>query len=206
MQVAAGGGAGQGAGMIKIADIRDRESLREWLEGQPQEVSIWIVHRCAMRLLPEWWEFVLNSFVAEHADLSALQTLQHNLISGFASKILTAEARYAATAAEVADDDEIMGDVIEAALSASVEDGTFSKSTYSELGTATNAAHAAEDAIKTINAAAYGVYAANAVTGTSLDYWALIESDCAAILTGDDRFIRPLWGDQNNQFEKKWKA
>lgn len=76
MQLAVGRCAGQGGRMVEIADIEDRDSLWGWLEDQPREVSVWIAHRSAMRLLPLWWDFVQRPADAKKGDLTALPVLR----------------------------------------------------------------------------------------------------------------------------------
>ncbi|WP_296762985.1 hypothetical protein, partial [Sediminimonas sp.] len=89
--------------MVEIADIKDEDSLRAWLEDQSREVSVWIASRAAARLLPVWWDAVLDWAYEE--DLTALPVLRSLLIASVAAVGPADDIRSdaAAAAADAAD-------------------------------------------------------------------------------------------------------
>jgi len=72
--------------MSESVDIKDRESLKAWLEDQPREVAVWIASRAAARVLPPWWQAVMTEEWARDANLTAMAVLQSLLLSGVAAK------------------------------------------------------------------------------------------------------------------------
>ncbi len=95
--------------MVEISDIKDRESLRAWLEALPfdedenRRIAVTIAHRAAMRVLPQYWQLSISSASARKNDLTALPILRCSLISGVAGTMPTPEIRSAAFAAFAAD-------------------------------------------------------------------------------------------------------
>lgn len=170
--------------MVEIADIKDRESLRDWLEGQSKEVSVWIAHRNAMRVLPLWWDFVQQPANAPTGDLMALPVLCSTLISGVAGARPTPEIKSVASA------------------NASSSLGT------SFAGASSTAALAA--AQPSANGPSFSTAASASTAGSistaflSSAFWELIREDCEAIASGDDLDRLRLWGRQENPFADVW--
>jgi len=84
--------------MVEIADIGDKDSLRAWLEDQPQEVAVWIASRAAARVLPVWWKPARHKAWASGHDLEVLLVLRSVLISSVAAMVLTEGFRRTAVA------------------------------------------------------------------------------------------------------------
>lgn len=112
--------------MIAATDIKDSDSLRQWLEewpksqgmdvGSAQKVAVSIAHRAAMRVFPNAWEW-FSSEAARKRDLTALPFLRLYLISGVASTCPTPEISFAADAAtNAADAANVWGEIAEDAL------------------------------------------------------------------------------------------
>lgn len=165
--------------MVDIAEIVDRESLRAWLKIQAKEVSVWIAYRCAMRVLPVWWNRSLQS----RDKFAALPTLRCNLISGVACtmpspkiKRATADAAYAAYTAKAADY------AADAAAYA-----------------ANSAANAADAAAYAANAAAYAAYAAD-----TFAFWQALQKDCKAIVSKENLNTLKLWDAQSDEMSRIW--
>ncbi|MBM1219486.1 hypothetical protein JQU42_05635 [Ponticoccus sp. SC6-7] len=76
------------------------EELEDWLNARPEETrrqeAVWIAHRCAMRVLPLWWQATQNH------DLTASPVLRANLILGVAALVPTPKINRAATYATYA--------------------------------------------------------------------------------------------------------
>ena len=94
--------------MISAKDIKDRDSLKQWLKEWPdsqgmdeeaaRKVAVTIAHRVAMRVFPITWKW-FSSEAARKRDLTALPFLRCSLISGVACKYPTPEIKKAADAA-----------------------------------------------------------------------------------------------------------
>ena len=82
--------------MVEISEIKDRETLKEWLETQPRPTSVAIAHRAAMRVLPLYWDWVIRD---SKRDLTALPVLRQVLIAGVATVYPTPAIRSADAAA-----------------------------------------------------------------------------------------------------------
>ncbi|MDH3262997.1 MAG: hypothetical protein OEM24_03250, partial [Paracoccaceae bacterium] len=83
--------------MIAVEEIRDRESLEAWLEGQPRETAVAVAARAALRVAPLYWEWAAGP--SRKGDLTELPVCRPVLISAIASIRPTADIKAAARAA-----------------------------------------------------------------------------------------------------------
>ncbi|MGB0903866.1 MAG: hypothetical protein ACPGVJ_03120 [Mangrovicoccus sp.] len=94
--------------MVSIADIRDKDSLKAWLDALPEEAryryAVTIAARAALRVQPLLWEYVKPA--RPNAEMTVLVFLQSPLVSSVASTCPTGDIkeRAASVRAFVSDD------------------------------------------------------------------------------------------------------
>ncbi len=176
--------------MIAIEDIKDGESLKEWLTEWPKTngldkdatraVAVTIAHRAAMRLLPVFWQWCVTGS-ARMFGSTALPFLRSCLISGVTAKMPTPELKNAAAAA--------------AAARATT---TATAATAFVAATAAASAAAASTTSATIDAAA------NTNSAQAVAFWVSLQSDCDTIAHVEDALAMPLWLIGENPLEDSW--
>lgn len=62
------------------SEIKNKDSLKAWLETQSQEVAVAIAHRAAMRAAPEFW--MLSAPTTPHREQNATELARGLLLSG----------------------------------------------------------------------------------------------------------------------------
>lgn len=175
--------------MVDIADINDSDRLLRWLKEQPNDVSVWVTCRAAMRLLPDWWHFALTSDDKSRHGLTALPVLRCNLIAAVARSMPIDDIKYVAT---------------EAADAANVIANAAGTAAYAAYAAANSANASADNPFITVPAAAYAVNAVAYAAAYDANIWPLIRADCRAFLAGDDLDRLSLWGDQANPYADSW--
>ncbi len=181
--------------MVEIADIKDEESLRAWLDALPRDtqaeqedlrrIAVRIAARSALRVMPVFWEWVIR-VPAQHrkGDVTALPVLRCSLISLVSLEEDTREIMAARSARAAAD---------AAAYAAADADVLFSptrSTTFSSAASARSAADAA--AYASARSAAYAA-ARSAAYATSFD---ALKSDLEGLDPGSDE-MPPLWSGSN---------
>lgn len=171
--------------MVDITDIKDRDSLRDWLLDQPREVSVWVAHQSEMRVLPLWWDTVQTIASSQKGDLTALPILRAKLMSG----------------------------VLQAKPSRDALDVAAIGSTNTKF-TSTDAAIAAVFSLDGITASMFSVEAVSKVIDTIASevdraynaeaYWRIVRADCNAITSGADLDQLPLWSEHDNPLAQTW--
>ncbi|MGB3314353.1 MAG: hypothetical protein WBB85_08065, partial [Albidovulum sp.] len=78
LALAGWGGFGQLEGMVKASEIRDWESLGQWLSGRSRDDAVLVAQRAACRVLPLWGASMDEAW-AKKGDLTALPVLRMNL-------------------------------------------------------------------------------------------------------------------------------
>jgi len=174
--------------MVEIADIKDEDSLKAWLNGQPRATSVQVAYRSAMRVLPIWWQWTYRESARER-DLTTLPVLRCCLIAGVAGTMPTQAIATAATTAALA--------------TANVGAGA--------ARTAANVVVIAVTAITNVaaNVAAHGAAtaataAANAAAAAA--HWRSVRADCALVLDGRDVLAAPLWQGETNPLDATWRT
>ncbi len=87
--------------MVGISDIKDRDSLKAWLEELPFEedenrrIALKISNRIAMRALPVFWRWVLVNQEDSKFDFKVLPLLRSCLLSGVAGSLPNPEIKIA---------------------------------------------------------------------------------------------------------------
>ncbi len=183
--------------MVEIADIVDTESLRVWLKGRPREVSIWIGHRAAMRVLPFYWDWVEQSDVAKRDGDTALPVLHCNLISGVESRNPSPEVRLAAKS--IAKKPLVLRVELqtnEAMLSGDAAAIT-AYSVYQETDMST-----IHECVRVVKIAVD--CAANVSPASASAVWETTRTDCVAIAEGSDLDRMALWPSGENSFVANW--
>lgn len=178
------------------ANITDEETLRTWLETRPREDAVQIAHRAAMRVLPVFWEWSLQS-EAGKADVTALLILRANLIAGIAGTCPTPAISRAAL------------DVATATVSTAPTPAAYAGRARAA---AANAVRAGADVA--VARAAYpnavvpvGTYAARAAVEAAytVAVWSCVRPDAAALAANEPLERRPLWPD-DNPLAETWAA
>ena len=202
--------------MVKVSEIKDRESLEEWLLDRPEDetkqFAVSIAHRAAMRVLPVYWEWRI-----EPTEEHYLTAFRCNLISGVARKMPTPEIRDAAFAARAtanAAEESAMAISVDTtydtAAASAISAAAFAVSTAASTSPLTANSSALAAASAAADAAHFFV---DAETGSELAaanapavLWKQIRTDCAALETGDMLLASPLWNGDENPFQKEWEA
>jgi hypothetical protein len=176
--------------MVKADEIRDRESLKAWLEGRSREDSVIVAMRAAARAAPVAWAHpILREREGEVTGVSICRSL---LIAGVAARgrspAIVAAAQYAA-----AYTDDVLSGATEIRMS---------------VAAAARAAWAVGD--DPVNFAADAVaQAARLDSG-----WSEVSHDCGLLNAGEDLSERALWSvrypvyfrDAWAQFGEHWRA
>lgn len=216
--------------MIEIADINDRDSLKQWLtdwlrdngksEDEIRAITVSIAHRAAMRVLPLWWAYTLSKNTGL-PNLSALPILRCNLISGVAALVLTPNIKKALAAANAA-----AVTATNAAASVRGVTSMFAAATASISATATATKTAAVFAAETADfsmAAAASAASSTAMLDGDTDIaalslahatdrvntataWNELRIDCERIAAGQEIMSALLWSNAKNSFEIEWQA
>ncbi|MCA8926512.1 MAG: hypothetical protein KDC18_00475 [Alphaproteobacteria bacterium] len=170
--------------MVEVADIRDPESFRAWLEEtrQPQQIRVALAARAAARVLPAVW-----AILARNNTFSSLPFVRANLIAnvaGLAPTGMMTDSGYVSA---------------------------LRGSAYAAYAVADDAAYAvAYDAVFPARAAAYAVFAATAAdaafaataafayadAAATAAAWSVLRSDCMAVTEGTPLRSAPLFPDR----------
>ncbi len=201
--------------MVEIAEIKDEDSLRGWLEGQSQEVSVWMARRAALRVLPVYWRWVAESQTAGKRDLTALPVLRFNLTSevartmpapGIVRTIPTSTTESAALAAHRAANAAVRA--ADAAVRADAAYAADAAAAAALVALRTAADAIAADAAAAADAA---VRAAGVTAGAAI--WRCIGRDCRAVdgadavqMAGSSLEALPLWHEAENPILPEWSA
>mgnify|MGYP001047339848 CR=1 FL=1 len=192
--------------MVEIADIKDEESLAVWLESKPLKISQIMVHRSAMRVLPDVWHWASTSKRAENGGAFAIVLLRANLIAEVVAYSMPADvseniSRFAAESASKAIS---VGEIAYAPTDMDWYESTFSLEDvfWADEGKTANAAFAANAAL------AVSPFMVSYAADSDASYngvWELIRSDCARIMVRFTNNRSPLWQKQSNPFLDRWK-
>ncbi len=198
--------------MVVIAEIVDKMSLEAWLKEQPKEVSTWLAHRVAMRLLPIWWDLVLRRRLGRRPELTALSVLRGNLISGVALPLpasaivhAAADAAYA-LATNAATPNNTTG-AADAAYTATYNAVAHVPGAAATTNDARGFAFFARDDAANADAAKYAAFEnyGDVNDAPATDFiWHLFRLDCIAISSGVNLDRLPLWGRGKNPLAEVW--
>ena len=208
--------------MVEISDIKDRDSLKAWLEelqfdeDENRRIALKISYRVAMRVLPVFWRWVLANQEDPKFDLEVLPLLRSCLLSGVAGDLPKPEIKIAP--------DAIRSCAHSAYANQTTQDGNVTSaaySIYSALALADVRERRAPNLLKIPNGVtqkdsassrrAYVVGSefagagANAVSGVYPEIWNEIRKDCETLVAGGRGIdTSPLWNFGNSASEE-WR-
>ena len=170
--------------MVQADRIKDKDSLKSWLEARPEETrqrdAVKIAHRSAMRALPIFIHSLAGTRTQE-SPITALPILRANLTSGTYAENPAPEVKKAAYSAATA---------------------SYSASSPSTAGTTADASTAADAAAV---ATAHAAMAAGAATARS-PTWNRMKDDIAALERDRSPERSALWSDYPELFQRSWAA
>ena len=203
--------------MVEIAEIVDKKNLEAWLKSQPNEVSLTIAHRAAMRALPLFWNWTLFSNDAAKRSIGALPILWANLSSGVVAHCPSAfvqveiesncsaaadDVTRVATRAYAGFDTLTLASHYSAKLASAVSDETFGLNVSQQIGTMNAAEYFAKSAAKAV---AYTVDKKQSNAGNSnARVWSSTRSDCTLHVAGANLGRVPLWSNRGNPNLELW--
>ena len=185
-------------GMLGIADIKDEESLREWLEGRSREEAIWIATRAAMRVLPLYWEWIVSR-KAREVGFTVLPVLRSLLASSVVAVRPNEKNKARVSAAKVADETAFTSD--DAAPQAAAFAFVAAQAAVN-VGTSAQVSAAAQAAIAAKYAADAKVDSDAAFTGAPA--WNATQADCGHIVVAEMQTPPQLWPQTENESEPEW--
>lgn len=176
---------------MKASEIRNRETLRAWLRERPQQDSVAIAHRVALRTFPRWGAAMDRNW-ARQSDVTALSFLRCALISAVGAEMPEADIERAAYAADAA-----------VRVAGQAADANSSSGAYATRAAvlAAGAATAAADSVFTVTravarAANYAADAATARAAVGVATGAAEAfADCRALEAGRALRDLPLWSE-----------
>ena len=184
--------------MVEITDIKDEESLGEWLEGRSREESIWIATRAAMRVLPVFWEWTFSS-KARQGGFTVLPVLRSLLASSVVAVRPSEDNKARVSAAQGAD---------ETACTSGSAPTQAAPYAFVAAQAAANVAvipedHAALQAASATQAAIASKYAADAAFAGAAA-WNATQADCGHIAVVESETPPQLWPQTENASEPEW--
>lgn len=191
--------------MIDVSNIEDLRTLEHWLTSKPASWSIEIASRAALRVLPIYWEWTIESPLARQEFALQMLPIRSTIISSIVARAPTERlvSIMSATAAET--EDRISkfpgiseGPVKSAARAAGSAAAAVAAADPQRITFATNAAAAAAAAASSVRAA---IGAAGSVSGL---VWSVVKQDCYRLSMGGDLMSVPLWGDYRNPLSRSW--
>ena len=186
--------------MARAEEIGDSDSLKAWLEDQPQEVAVWIAARAAARVLPVWWQAVLTQDWARERDVTALPVLRSLLISSVAAVGPCSQTALATSDAREALDGAVVS--VGAAL-----DDVESEDIADIDGAIAAIAAAAEVASNSATAEAGSAYTAGASISIVRDsgiVWTAVRTDAGQVADGRFPDALPLWHGGAGPLAAQW--
>ena len=175
---------------MDASEIHDRASLEAWLNGRPPEDSIWIAHRAAMRVLPEWANPPSDA-VLRKRGLTDLALLGSLLIAGVGCEYATPAIKDAAAAAAAA-----------AALSASASASAAAAAAALSASAASLSFSAAVARAASVSAARAASVSAALSSADAI--WYEVRQDCMRFQQGGSIEGKPLWSSAPNPLQDQW--
>jgi len=188
--------------MSESVDIKDRESLKAWLEDQPREVSVWIAFRAAARVLPLWWDAVLREEWARDLDVTALPVLRITLISVVAAT--AAQFRYSQTA--YAAREAIYREITTASHGMRKRPSVEIMGLDSAISTVAAVAEVTYTEATAISGAASATETSTEVVEYASAVWTSVRADVEQVALHGIPDAFPLWTDGTWLFSAQWQA
>jgi hypothetical protein len=179
-------------------EIKDSDSLQEWLKSRPQADSICIANRAAARVAPIWYQEVNGDWGRRH-ELTSLAVLHPLIISGLAMNLATEDRHLAAASASQVASDASFAAPSDAAASAAAAaahsaDASFAGSFRLAVFDAGDASLLAHDALEA------------SLDIDSAKLWSAVKSDCRLLESGKPLEGAPLWHNDPNPLDAEWQA